>query len=96
MRPEVNLALGARFISNLALNLRGQLPLVPAAYNAGPAAAGRWLSERQHEPFDVWVENIPYDETRHYTRRVIQTYGVYQWLASGEMLELPTELPRAN
>ncbi len=93
MRPEVNLQLGARFIANLAASLRGQFALVPAAYNAGPSATARWLAERKDQPFDEWVENIPYDETRTYSRRVIQSYGVYHFLATGEMLELPEHLP---
>jgi soluble lytic murein transglycosylase len=91
--PSVNLALGTRFIATLSASVRGQLALVPAAYNAGPAAAGRWLSQRNHEPLDVWIENIPFDETRSYSRRVLQTYGVYHWLATGEMLQLPERLP---
>jgi soluble lytic murein transglycosylase len=65
--------------------------LVPPAYNAGPAAVSRWLRERGHEPLDVWVENIPYDETRGYTRRVLQSYGIYHWLATAEMLHLPLD-----
>jgi len=93
MRPEVNLPLGAHFIASLAEGVRGQFALVPAAYNAGPAATARWLAERKQEPLDVWIENIPYDETRTYTRRVIQSHGVYHWLETGEMLMLPQEMP---
>jgi soluble lytic murein transglycosylase len=91
--PSINLALGTRFTATLAASVRGQFALVPAAYNAGPAAAGRWLAQRNTEPLDVWIENIPYDETRSYSRRVLQTYGVYHWLATGEVLRLPERLP---
>jgi soluble lytic murein transglycosylase len=91
--PSINLALGTRFIATLAASVRGQFALVPAAYNAGPAAAARWLAQRGSEPLDVWIENIPYDETRSYSRRVLQTYGVYHWLATGEVLRLPERLP---
>jgi soluble lytic murein transglycosylase len=92
-RPEVNLALGARFMATLSERMGGQLALVPAAYNAGPSITSRWLNERKSEPLDVWIENIPYDETRQYSRRVIQSYGVYAWLESGELPILPIELP---
>ncbi len=91
-RPDINLALGTRFINTLASGLRGQFALVPAAYNAGPGATQRWLSERASEPLDVWIENVPYDETRHYTRRVLQSYGIYAWLDSGTLLSLPAAL----
>jgi soluble lytic murein transglycosylase len=91
LKPELNLTLGARFMAGLASSFHNQYALVPPAYNAGPGAVARWLKERGHEPLDVWVENIPYDETRGYTRRVLQSYGVYHWLASNEMLHLPLE-----
>ncbi len=91
-RPEINLALGVRFIGTLASELGGQFALVPAAYNAGPGAAQRWLTERADQAFDVWIENVPYDETRHYTRRVLQSYGIYAWLDSAELLSLPATL----
>jgi soluble lytic murein transglycosylase len=91
LKPELNLTLGARFMANIAASFRNQYTMVPPSYNAGPGAVARWLKERGHEPLDVWVENIPYDETRGYTRRVLQSYGVYQWLANSELLKLSLE-----
>jgi len=91
LRPELNLTLGARFMAGLAQSQGGYYALVPPAYNAGPAAVQRWVRERGHEPLDVWIENIPYDETRGYTRRVLQTYGIYHWLATGDLLRHPLE-----
>jgi soluble lytic murein transglycosylase len=90
--PAINLALGTHFIATLHASVRGQIALVPAAYNAGPAATQRWLKQRPGEALDVWIENIPYDETRTYSRRVLQTYGIYHWLETGEMLRLPERL----
>ncbi|HEY6878119.1 MAG TPA: transglycosylase SLT domain-containing protein [Polyangiales bacterium] len=90
LRPELNLTLGARFMASLAAGFRNHYALVPPAYNAGPGAVLRWLRERGSQSLDVWVENIPYDETRGYTRRVLQSYGIYNWLATSEMLALPT------
>lgn len=89
LKPELNLALGARFMGTLAAGLRGQYALVPAAYNAGPSAVARWIRERGTQAFDEWIESIPYDETRGYTRRVVQSYGVYHWLATAELLPMP-------
>jgi soluble lytic murein transglycosylase-like protein len=37
---------------------------------------------------------IPYQETRRYTRRVLQSYGVYAWLDEGRLPPLPAQLPR--
>jgi soluble lytic murein transglycosylase len=94
--PEINLRIGSRFISFLWRRYESNPAIVPAAYNAGEAAADGWLRARPTEPLDVWIENIPYDETRRYTRRVLQTYGVYSWLESSALPPLSAVLPPAD
>jgi soluble lytic murein transglycosylase len=54
-----------------------------AGYNAGPNAARRWLPSQSIDP-DIWVENIPYNETRGYVQRVLWHSVVFAWLRSGE------------
>ena len=92
-RPEINVPIGTRFIAFLFDRYEANPALVPAAYNAGEGASDRWLRERPDVPLDVFIEEIPYDETRRYTRRVLQTYGVYSWLDTGELPPLRRELP---
>ncbi len=95
-KPEVNLKIGARYMAWLWNRLNENPALVPSAYNAGEGAVRRWLGEDATRPLDVFIEEIPYDETRRYTRRVLQTYGVYQWLAAGGVPELRAKLPGIN
>lgn len=80
--PSVNILLGSRELARLLERYEGQLPVALAAYNAGPRAADNWLPA---EPVaaDVWVENIPYNETRQYVRRVLWSSVVFRWLAAG-------------
>jgi TolA-binding protein len=92
-KPEVNLKIGARYMAWLWNRLGENPALVPAAYNAGEGAVRRWLVEDSERPLDIFIEEIPYDETRRYTRRVLQTYGVYQWLQDEQLPELRAELP---
>ena len=92
-KPAVNLKIGARYMAWLWERLNENPALVPSAYNAGEGAVRRWLQEDAARPLDVFIEEIPYDETRRYTRRVLQTYGVYQWLADEQLPELRTKLP---
>jgi soluble lytic murein transglycosylase len=92
-KPEVNLRIGARYMAWLWERLGENPALVPSAYNAGEGAVRRWLEEDAARPLDVFIEEIPYDETRRYTRRVLQTYGIYQWLADEELPALPAKLP---
>jgi len=92
-KPEVNLKIGARYMAWLWERLGENPALVPSAYNAGEGAVRRWLQEDARRPLDVFIEEIPYDETRRYTRRVLQSYGVYQWLSQEQLPELSPRLP---
>jgi soluble lytic murein transglycosylase len=93
-KPDVNLKIGTAYMAWLWDRFEQNLALVPAAYNAGEGAVRRWLEEGSAQSLDVFIEEIPYDETRRYTRRVLQTYGVYQWLADEKLPPLPAALPR--
>jgi soluble lytic murein transglycosylase len=93
LRPETNLRLGAAYMGFLWERYAENPAVVPSAYNAGERAADRWLRARPDLPLDEWVEEIPYDETRRYTRRVLQTWGVYAWLDEGRLPTLSSALP---
>ncbi|MFN7698489.1 MAG: transglycosylase SLT domain-containing protein [Deltaproteobacteria bacterium] len=92
--PSVNIRIGARYMGALRRRYDGLAAFIPAAYNAGEGNVDRWLRERSARPFDEWVEEIPYGETRGYTRRVLQSWIVYAFLDRGEFPELPATLPR--
>jgi soluble lytic murein transglycosylase len=83
-RPRVNVALGCRMLSNLAANFEQNPLLAIPAYNAGPGRARRWVRERPRTEFDLWVELIPYTETRKYTKRVLSSRAVYAFLYERE------------
>mgnify|MGYP005812016919 CR=1 FL=1 len=81
--PEVNVTLGAAHLKDLLTRFNGQLPLALAAYNAGPGAAQRWLPAAPMDP-DIWIENIPYNETRNYVQRIHWHTVVFGWLPRRE------------
>jgi soluble lytic murein transglycosylase len=56
-----------------------QIPVALAGYNAGPNAVIRWLPA---EPLDsdIWIENIPYNETRGYVQRILWHSLMFTWL----------------
>lgn len=92
--PVVNLRIGAAYMGWLWQRYEDNPVVLPSAYNAGQGATDRWLRERPDQRLDEWIEDIPYDETRRYTRRVLQTWGIYTWLDRGELPELGATLPR--
>jgi soluble lytic murein transglycosylase len=81
--PAINITLAAAHVAELLQRFDSALPVAVGAYNAGEAAARRWLPEQSVDS-DVWVENIPYNETRAYVRRVLWHRLVYRWLETGE------------
>ena len=78
--PQVNVVLGAAHLKDLLDRYDGQLPLALAGYNAGPGAVQRWLPAGVMDP-DIWLENIPYTETRAYVQRILWHTVVFGWLA---------------
>jgi soluble lytic murein transglycosylase len=80
--PTVNIPLGAAHFAELLERFDAQLPVALGAYNAGEAAAARWLPATPTDN-DVWIENIPYNETRAYVRRVLWHSLVFRWLETG-------------
>ncbi|WP_437279985.1 transglycosylase SLT domain-containing protein [Sorangium sp. So ce375] len=82
-RPEVNIALGCRYLSELRGQFSDNPLLAIPAYNAGGGAPKRWIAERPSQSFDLWVERIPYEETRLYTKRVMTSLAVYELLYTG-------------
>ncbi len=81
-RPAINVQLGAATLADLVQRFDGQLVLALAGYNAGPGAVARWLPDKPRE-VDVWVENIPFNETRGYVQRVMWHSVVFEWLSDG-------------
>lgn len=69
--PAVALPLGAVYLRELLDHYHEQLTLTFAAYNAGPAAVARWVPLRAMDA-DVWIENIPFNETRGYVQHIFE------------------------
>ena len=80
--PAINVAIGARELGALYKSFDGEAALAIAGYNAGEGAVRRWLRDPDNKDraLDEFVERIPYDETRGYTKRVLGTYFTYAWL----------------
>jgi soluble lytic murein transglycosylase len=77
--PRVNLTLGSRYLASLLTRFGGNASATIGSYNAGPLAISRWLEATPLED-DEWVESIPYDQTRAYTKRVLRSLNAYRVL----------------
>ena len=93
--PATNIQLGTAYMRDLADRFEDQIPLIIAGYNGGHANIDRWLGERGELPLDLWVEDIPYGQTRKYTKRVLTSYWAYSWLYGAERVPAVSfELPK--
>jgi len=75
--PETNLALGTRYLADQLRRFGGREMDALAAYNAGPTRMSRWRSMPEYDDPDLWVERIPFAETRGYVRAVTLNWSVY-------------------
>ncbi len=87
INPALNIQLGTAYMNQIYGQFKGNRVLASAAYNAGPGRVRQWLRDASHLSFDVWVENIPFDETRQYVQNVL-TYSVIY----GQKLNAPQPL----
>ncbi len=78
LNAELNLKFGAYYYKQMLTKYKGNFALATAAYNAGPHRVDRWIKTEAAYPADIWVETIPYKETRGYVAAVLTYALVYQ------------------
>jgi soluble lytic murein transglycosylase len=92
-RPELNVALGSQVLKGLLDKFKNKPLLAIAGYNAGPGRPVRWMKERPDLDQDIWVETIPFFETRTYVKHVVASWSAYAWLYDREAVESLLHLP---
>ncbi len=90
--PPTAVTLGAAHLRELLDLYDGRLAVALAAYNAGTDALARWLPDKPMDA-DVWIENIPYDETRTYVEAILEHIVAYGWTRGASPPQLATLLP---
>ena len=77
-RPDTNIRLGAHHLARLMDRYGRNRALVAAAYNAGEGRVERWLEDASGMSTPVWIERIPFRETRDYVKNVLFYHYVYR------------------
>jgi soluble lytic murein transglycosylase len=80
LKVDVNINLGAWYISWLTKQYNGNLLYAIAAYNAGQGNVNKWKQNEIWDGTEAGINQIPFGETRHYVQRVIYYYAKYQKL----------------
>lgn len=86
--PDVNVRYGAYYYKKLLKQFHGHFALAIAAYNAGSGRVSKWLPNVQSVPADIWIETIPFKETRKYVTSVLSYSIIYQQLMQRKGLKI--------
>lgn len=93
---DQNIRFGASYLSRMINAFDGHVPLALAAYNAGIGRMRRWINQRPDLGVDeknldsspeseIWIDELPWKETRHYVKAVIRNYLIYQMISEGKV-----------
>ncbi len=88
---DTNILIGTAYLKFALDDFEGSLPMAAAAYNAGPNPPRAWRNGPVL-PGEVWIENIPFEETRDYVKRVLANTTHYAALISGQPQSLRERL----
>lgn len=78
LKSNINIKLGVRYLGKLQARFNGNSVLATAAYNAGHWRVKSWLPKEQTQNADLWIENVPFTETRKYLKRVLTYTIIYE------------------
>lgn len=99
--PSINIRVGTHYLAKLVAHYKGTAPLAIAAYNAGEHKVDEWLKranrQKKNVELDWFVEDIPFEQTRNYTRSVVTCWARYAFLEqpdAGWPLDLALTLPQ--
>jgi len=80
LNPETNIKMGTFYLRQQLNSFSENKFYTCGAYNGGPGNMSKWIAGRGNKDIDEFIENIPYDETRNYIKKVMGSYYFYQIL----------------
>ncbi len=94
--PDLNIRIGAVYLNRLSKNFKGNVPLSLAAYNAGIGKVRKWMasrpdlgdleSQQSYSPeSEIWIDELPWNETSFYVKAILRNQIVYKLLSSGKV-----------
>ena len=91
---DTNIAIGTGYLKLVLDTFQGSMPLAAAAYNAGPSRARLWRGASGAPVLEaaIWAENIPFNETRDYVKKVLSNTTLYAALISGQPQSIKARL----
>lgn len=94
LAPSTNIAIGTSYLAGLITKYGGSFPMAAAAYNAGPHRVRQWRPNGTCLDADIWIDSIPFKETRRYVRTAVFYYVMYQYRLGTPIRPLPDMLTK--
>lgn len=88
---DTNIAIGTGYLKLVLDDFGGSMPMAAAAYNAGPGRPRAWRNGPQMEAA-AWAENVPFQETRDYVKKVLSNTTIYAAILTGQPQSLKARL----
>ena len=82
--PDINLELGCYYLSWLLEIFKGNFAVSLAGYNGGPTSAKVWYEKNGTLDIDEFVEEIPFEQSRNYVKKILRSYAAYEAVYGGE------------
>jgi len=79
LEADNNILLGSSYLNRMLERFGGNQALATAAYNAGPRRVDSWIPESVPVSSDIWVDTLPFKETRSYVRAVMAYSTIFNW-----------------
>jgi soluble lytic murein transglycosylase len=92
---DTNIAIGTGYLKLVLESFEGSMPMAAAAYNAGPSRPRKWREGAFLEGA-IWAENLPFNETRDYVKKVLSNTTNYAAIITGEPQSLKERLGRVG
>ncbi|MCX8030813.1 MAG: transglycosylase SLT domain-containing protein [Thermodesulfovibrionales bacterium] len=93
--PKINILLATHYLKNLLKEFKS-IAAVIAAYNAGENAVREWLKNNNYHSADEFIEDIPFDETKNYVKKVLVSYVQYKRTISDNITPLLLKVIETN
>lgn len=93
LKVDTNVRLGTSYLKTVLDVNQGHEVLATASYNAGPNRVRQWLPETRALDADVWVDSVPYNETRNYIKNVMAFTAVYAHRLESTLRRLQVRMP---
>jgi len=92
LEAENNIFLGSSYLNRLLQRFGGNQALATAAYNAGPRRVDSWIPKSEPVPSDIWVDTLPFKETREYVRAVLAYSTIFDWKLAKQTVLISTRM----